>query len=284
MLFHNRHVNLDVRQDDGSQDSGLEEEHAVKIRDSANKLRKIVEANCGRGQPRRVIDLANDKKAERRRGLASADRIVDLEARHRVLSNEDNDQNFQSEKSGHAKSNYDSAQYNSKVTFSGENKKSKNEDEENKKLNEENIKRWKEIQELEEDNISLHQLIKAKLDEIQELKNENLELKHKIASHNMINQKLSITEDELRTKLEEMMNKTTKLNFMLREKDEELQTANRKSSLTQIDLNNLKNIEKSLNNEIRELQKARDAISNDLNILKLENNHLVVSLRDQKYS
>jgi hypothetical protein len=274
---------LEVRQDDESQDSGLEEEHANKIRDSANKLRRIVEANCGRGQPRRAIDLVNDRKAEKRRGMASADRKIDFEARQRVLCSEDNEHNFQSEKSDRRKADFDDVKYQSKITFSGDNKNSVAEDEESKMRDEENIKRWKEIQELEEDNISLHQLIKSKLNVIQELKNENLELKHKIDSYNMVNQKLSISENELRTKIEEMMNKITKLNFMLREKDEELQTANRKLSLIQIDLNNSTNIEKSLNNEIKELQKARDSISIDLNTLKSENNHLVVSLRDQKY-
>ena len=112
-----------------------------------------------------------------------------------------------------------------------------------------------EIQELESDNIGLHQLVKSKINEIQELKNENLEYKHIIASNNMINQKLNITEEELRIKIEELMNKTTELNFLLRQKEEEVQSWNRKYSLIQIDLNNAKNIEKSLNSEINEIQK-----------------------------
>lgn len=74
----------------------------------------------------------------------------------------------------------------------------------------------KEIQELEADNIDLHQLVKTKMNEIQELKNENLENKRKISSHNMINQKLSQTEEELQIKIEELINKTTELNFIVR--------------------------------------------------------------------
>ena len=95
----------------------------------------------------------------------------------------------------------------------------------------------------------------------------------------MINQKLNLTEEELRIKIEELMNKTTELNFLLRQKEEEIQTWNRKNNHIQIDLNNSKNIEKSLNLEIQEIQNSRNSTEQELQKLKDENWKLQVENR-----
>lgn len=116
-----------------------------------------------------------------------------------------------------------------------------------------------------------------------DLRNENTEYKHKISSHNMANQKLNMAEEELRIKIEELMNKTTELNFLLRQKEEEVQSANRKCNMAQIELNNARNVENSLNVEITEIQKTRDKINSEYEVLKEEHCQLQVDFRKQKY-
>ncbi|CAI2374444.1 unnamed protein product [Moneuplotes crassus] len=140
----------------------------------------------------------------------------------------------------------------------------------------------KEIQELERDNISLHQMVKSKINETSELKNKNTELQHKISSNNMLSQKMSMTEEELRMKINDLMNKNTELNFLLRQKDEEVQGEKNKLKNIQIDLSNAQNVETGLNKEITQLKKDRESISAELRDLKDEKCSIQVELREQK--
>jgi hypothetical protein len=257
----------------------IEDRHAIEIRNSANKLRTKVQANNIKGYQKRFIDLndhekMNKSKSQARLNVSSADRKnIGLENRFTRAESEDD---FKSALSPNTIFSIQNQNYDSKLTFSPEKEQEKEINALKEKLaqaegiindlqssiqkNNESYKQKyakmvKEIQELESDNIGLHQLVKSKISEIQEIKNENLEYKHVIASNNMINQKLNLTEEELRIKIEELMNKITEQNFSCRQKDEEIQSLNRKISNIQMDMNNAKNIEKSLNLEIEEIRK-----------------------------
>lgn len=293
---------MEVNNDSDEANSKLDIQHAEIIRDSANKLRRIVEANNLRNQKTNMIDLTPRSSSPRyeeafqmhKKGEAmSVDSVNAFILRSNYNEKVKEVSNFQQFQEPQSMQTFEIKNYDSKVTFSGDENSTRNiannaadklERAENlisqlqsqiesnaQGYKEKYSKMVKEIQELEEGNISLHQLVKSKINEIQELKNDNIEVKHKIASHNMMNQKLNITEEELRNKIEEMMNKNTELNFIIRQKEEELQNSKRKASLLQIDINNSNNVESSLNNEIMEYKKNRNEAINELQFLKDEN-------------
>jgi len=141
-------------------------------------------------------------------------------------------------------------------------------------------KMTKEIRELEADNISLHQIIKTKASDLEEFKNENSEYKHIISSNNMLSQKQNLNEEELRIKIEDLMNKTTELNFLLRQKEEEILSLKSKNKLSMIDLNNSQNVEKALNKEIQDLKKSRGDLEKELQGLKDQNCKYQVQIRE----
>lgn len=53
--------------------------------------------------------------------------------------------------------------------------------------------------------------------------------------------------------------------------------------MVQIELNNARNVEKLLNNEITEMQKTRDKINSEYEVLKEEHCQLQIDYRKQKY-
>jgi hypothetical protein len=294
-------------------DYGLDEEHAKKIKDSANKLRFKMQSQALLAT-KKTIDLKapiNDSKytaVKRKRNkseISSSERSVRELKEEPTISKFDGSPEKIDSIASPSVSYYAPHNYDSKMTFSGKKYEERDTtipvleeklhqaenmvlelqnkiDSNDHAYKEKYAKIVKEIQELEADNISLHQLVKSKMNEIQEFKNENNEIKHKMVSNNMITHKMNVTEEELRIKIEELMNKTTELNFLLRKKDEECQAADRKLKINQIDLNNAKNVEKSLINEIEEMRKGRDKISNEIQELKDENCQYQVSSREQK--
>lgn len=293
-------------------DSGLDEEHAKGIKDSANKLRSKMQSQSILAAKKGTVDLKSSideskykpvKRNTSKSEISSTERSIREPKEDLMVSQiERSPGNFGSLAS--PSQYYGVQNYDSKMTFSGEKHDSdtrilmleeklhqaenlvlnlqKKIDSNDQAYKDKYAKTVREIQELEADNISLHQLVKSKMNEMQELKNENTEYKHKISSNSMASHKMSITEEELRIKIEELMNKTTELNFLLRKKEEEFQTADRKLKIIQIDLNNAKNVEKSLQNEIDEMKKGRDKITNELQELKDENCQYQVSSREQK--
>lgn len=280
-------------------DSGLDQVHVAGIRDSANKLRSKMQAHAMKKHNQRTIDLHSASQPEvlnKFKNLSSSNISSPAPEGHKSKQDSVNlvqvTENYYSTSSKAVEQDVDIKQFDSKITFSAErdNKlaqirslEEKLQQTENMVLalqrkiesnvegyNEKYNNMAKEIQELEADNIDLHQLVKAKLSEIQDLKNENLELNRKISSHSMINQKLNQTEEELQVKIEEIMNKTTELNFIIRQKEEEIQNLKRKNSMLQIDVNNARNVENSLNNEIELIQQSRFKIETEFKKIKDE--------------
>lgn len=281
-------------------DSGLDTVHVESIRDSANKLRSKMQTRAFKKHNQRIIDLNDSKDPSRqysfqdlhtKREAVSLEQSVDRNKNTENSNSTKHKKDVKSPQSEGIVNDFNTQNYDSKITFSGE--KVKNDEirvlseklqqaeniilklQDKIEVNMESYKERyddlsKEIQELESDNIDLHQLVKSKMNEIQELKNENMENKRKILSHNMVNQKLSQTEEELQIKIEELMNKATELNFIIRKKDEEIQGLRSKNNFLQIDLNNAKNVEKSLNDEIQEVQKSREKLDTEFRQLKDE--------------
>ena len=216
------------------------------IKDSANKLRSKMKTQAIFKSNQRTIDLesslddSNTRENRRNNGkyqANSVDRTLS-KRQHLFSQQEEEDCNNQSANSP-SKLNIFGSNYEPKFQSSKQNVSSPLEQKlqtserlllelENKLhlgetvYNEKQNKMIWNIEELEKDNICLHQLIKSKINEINDLKNENTELQRKLRSNIIINQKMGLNEEELRAKVEELMNKTTELNFLLRKKDEEV--------------------------------------------------------------